>query len=135
MIPSITQLCRRARWAGVSPVCIWGTAVCVLCGPICFSLKGSSWLLQCHMHAGKEGSPLGELGLGAAEGVAWAVRSDVQGAHNGEAGVLAVAAAVLVGAGAGVAGGSRGWAHQRVGEHQQGAGQGLAFPRCASEGA
>lgn len=87
------------------------------------------------MHAGKEGSPLGELGLGAAEEVAWALWSDVQGAHDGEAGVLAVAAAVLVGAGAGVAGGSRGWAHQRVGEHQQGAGQGLAFPRCASEGA
>lgn len=93
------------------------------------------------LHAGKEalvseGSPFGgpQLGLEAAEGDGWAL-SDVQGAHNGEAGVLAVAAAVVVGAGAGVAGGGRGRAHQRVGEHQWEAGQALALPRCASEGA
>lgn len=93
------------------------------------------------LHAGKEamvseGSPLGDL--------SWALRllrgtagsaSDVQGAHDGEAGVLAVAAAVVIGAGAGVAGGGRGRAHQRVGEHQREAGQALALPRCASEGA
>lgn len=66
---------------------------------------------------------------------AGALRSDVQGAHNGEARVLAVAAAVLVRAGAGVAGRSRGRAHQRVGEHQRRAGQGLASPRGASDGA
>lgn len=43
--------------------------------------------------------------------------SEVQGAHDGEARVLAVAAAVVVGAGARVAGGGGGWAGQRVGEH------------------
>lgn len=67
-------------------------------------------------------------------GAGWALWSDVQGAHNGEAGVPAVAA-VIVGAGAGVAGGRRGRARQRVGEHQWGGGRGLALPRCASEGA
>lgn len=62
-----------------------------------------------------EGSPLGEPqpDPGAAEGGGQSLQgkpralwSDVQGAHNGEARVLAVAAAVLIGAGAGVAGGS-----------------------------
>lgn len=67
-----------------------------------------------------------QLGPGAVEGGAQspqkrpgALWSDVQGAHNSEARVLAVAAAVLIRAGAGVAGGSRGGAHQRVREHQR----------------
>lgn len=77
---------------------------------------------------------LGSAGFGAAEG-GLGTLADVQGAHDGEAGVLAVVAAVVIGAGAGVAGGRRGRAHQRVGEYQREAGQGLTFPRCASEGA
>lgn len=62
-----------------------------------------------------EGAPLGkpQPGPGAAGGGGQSPRrrpgalwSDVQGAHNGEARVLAVVAAVLIRAGTGVAGGS-----------------------------
>lgn len=98
----------------------WGTSVCVLCGRLPLS-RGFQWVAlrpqACwERSVGFRGGSTGEASAGPRgcwggggqsprrrPGALW---SDVQGAHNGEARVLAVVAAVLIRAGTGVAGGS-----------------------------
>ena len=96
-----------------------GKAVCIL-GKVCRrAQRAPCFSLQVSRAAPRPRAHWEEAGfqrrLHGAAGVAGR-RSEVQGAHDGEARVLAVAAAVVVGAGAGAAGRGRGrgWAGQRV---------------------